>query len=381
MNSGESGGDVPLSARRYGNRSDKALWLNNLHQVFSHNRILSWSRHSTGVSEHYHWREIVGEAKRRKLLGLMTQTSDVPAMLELGMILCSERREPMSVGFADFVEEMRQGMALRVSSNQHHAKVEVTPVPREYTRYNWAIPSFDFGHLYDPKSSASIGLERWNSEWQPVTELLENEQFRLPFDECAFIFRYGETLLKYATTNIVHVYHDEDRSIVGHTWFQQEVNDAVKQRWTMMPFQFVVHQGSPPSVEINFSTPRLTSDVEADYREDCKAKYTEVLIATLLMSTNAAHEGQDERTAQRIAQVNRGREFGKLPPLPMTRFIHIDKTVITRAATATCIGSPKRPHDRRGHYRTLRSGKRVEVSPSKIHGGSEVAPCYRVELD
>jgi hypothetical protein len=277
---------------------------------------------------------------------------------------------------------MRQGKALSVVRNQHHLKVEVAPVPREYTCYNWSIPSFDFGHVYDPNSSACIGAERWNTEWQPVTELLEAEHFRLPFDECAFIFRYEETLLKHATTNIVHVYHDDDRSIVGNTWFQQEVNDPVKKRWTMMPFQFVVHQGAPLSVEINFSTPRLTSDVEADYREDCKAKYTEVLIATLLMSTKAAREEQDERTAQRIAQVNRGRELGKLPPLPMTRVIHIDKTVTTtRAMTATGTGSAKRPHDRRGHYRTLLSGKRVEVSPSKIHGGSEAAPSYRVELD
>ena len=42
------------------------------------------------------------------------------------------------------------------------------------------------------------------------------------------------------------------------------------------------------------------------------------------------------------------------------------------------IGSPKSAHDRRGHWRTYKSGKRVWVRESAIHGGANSARSYAV---
>ncbi len=70
--------------------------------------------------------------------------------------------------------------------------------------------------------------------------------------------------------------------------------------------------------------------------------------------------------------VNQGREKGRLPPLPMVRVLDLskacDRGLRERAEGAG--GWTIRGHDRRGHNRTLPSGRVVAVRPALVKGGA-----------
>ena len=282
----------------------------------------------------------------------------------------------MTGGFADFYEAVRKGNAVAIVSNASSSRITVAPLWRDQIHHEWAVPSFDFGHVLDPHSpSTFIGEQAWKEMWPDVMDLLTGESFRLPFDECVYLVRYRETPQKWETVNLLHLWHDEDGTIAGNTYFQQDASQPVMRRWTLMPFQFVVHQGDNTGVEFNFD-PRanLSPDVEAEYVLDMRTKYSEALVLTLLLRSNGIVIEEPELS--RTAEVNRGRASAKLPPLSRTRVIRFGH--LKRAtSTVSGIGSPKRPHERRGHYRKLRTGKVVPIAASKVHGGAD-APSYVV---
>lgn len=65
------------------------------------------------------------------------------------------------------------------------------------------------------------------------------------------------------------------------------------------------------------------------------------------------------------------RNIGQVPP-----FIRISKRLYRQTGVGG-VGSPKGPHERRGHLRRLKSGRQVVVRASSIHGGSPVPRHYR----
>lgn len=51
----------------------------------------------------------------------------------------------------------------------------------------------------------------------------------------------------------------------------------------------------------------------------------------------------------------------------------------THDRTGVGSGAQRRAHDRRGHYRMLRSGKRIWINDMKIHGGGTGGRDYLVK--
>lgn len=281
--------------------------------------------------------------------------------------------------FSDFVQEIARGKVLKIAAALDR-KIKAAPVEPIYRRYDWAMPSFDFGFIFDPAHSSFIGTEVCNDLWAQASDLVSENRMRLPFRECAFLFRYRETFNRYETVNLVHL-RDDGESIWGDTYFQQAIDHPAKSRWTKTPFQFVLHPGL--GVEMNFDPMvRLSPSWEHEYRLDLRSKYTEVLYAALLLGTRRASIEEEEiADAMPLIAANSVKPDGDDPkPLPATRIIKVNlpKLVATTRSRTVGTGSEKRPHERRGHYRSLQSGKQVWVNACKIHGGSDAPPKYSV---
>lgn len=280
--------------------------------------------------------------------------------------------------FSDFVQALAQGKVLKIAAALDR-KIKAAPIEPIYRRYDWAVPSFDFSFIFDPADSSFVGTEVCNDLWAEASELLSENKMRMPFPECAFLFRYRETYSRYETVNLVHL-RDDGEAIWGDTFFQQAIDHPSKSRWTKTPFQFVLHPGL--GVEMNFDPlVRLSPSWEHEYRLDLRSKYTEVLYAALLLGSRRASILEEAANPVPLIEVNRQRsEPDDLKPLPATRIIKVNLPVLVATARnrGRGIGSEKRPHERRGHYRNLQSGKQVWVNACKIHGGSGAPPRYSV---
>jgi len=75
-----------------------------------------------------------------------------------------------------------------------------------------------------------------------------------------------------------------------------------------------------------------------------------------------------------LIRTNRRRDHKRLEKIPP--YIVIGSQRITPALFPRG-GAPKRAHKRRGHWRNLRSGKRIWVTSCSINGGSPVSRDYR----
>jgi hypothetical protein len=103
--------------------------------------------------------------------------------------------------------------------------------------------------------------------------------------------------------------------------------------------------------------------------------FANAMVSTLILARQP-DPSQAEQTDY-LVRVNRGRARGKLAPLPAVRLIDLTKFHPSTGGTESG-GGLVRPHDRRGHYRTLQTGRIVPVRPAKIHGGSDSPPKYTV---
>lgn len=276
--------------------------------------------------------------------------------------------------FSDFVHAAGQGKVMKVAAALDR-KMKTAPIEPVYRRYDWAMPSFDFGFIFDPADPSFVGENVCNDLWREASELLSGNEMRMPFPECAFLFRYRETGDRYETVNLVHI-RDDGEAIWGDTYFQQDADSPTKSKWTKTPFQFVLHPGL--GVEANFDPlVRLTPFWENEYRIDLRSKYSEVLYAALMLSAHRAHLEDDGSNTVALMAGSEGHDLSHLPP---TRIIKVNRPGLIAAARARSsgTGAEKRPHERRGHYRNLQSGKKVWVNACKIHGGQDAPPKYSV---
>lgn len=279
--------------------------------------------------------------------------------------------------FSDFVQELARGKVLKIAAALDR-KIKAAPIEPLFRRYDWAIPSFEFGFIFDPADPSFVGNEVCNDLWAEASDLLSRNEMRLPFSECAFLFRYRETVNRYETVNLVHL-RDDGEAIWGDTYFQQAIDHPSKSKWTKTPFQFVLHPTL--SVEMNFDPMvRLSPSWEQEYRLDLRSKYTEALYAALLLGSR--RNSVEEAVADNVDPIEHAAPKGDNRDLgpPATRIIEVNQSMLVAAARSkrVGIGSERRPHERRGHYRNLQSGKKVWVNACKIHGGSETRPNYSV---
>lgn len=232
----------------------------------------------------------------------------------------------------------------------------------------WDLPSFNFGGLDDQTSSPDAWTKDvWDATWHAGLSLIEAGKFRLPYEECVYLFHFAENASMCESVNLIHLVTNGD-DVIGEIFFRQPHGPSGLNGWTKSPSQFTIINGETIewAVEPAFAA-TLTPEKLRDYSEDCKASYTKAICATVLLSQGAERSMPSERTAV----VNRGRVLGKLAPLPDTVTVRFDHAAIGRHYEGAGTGGHRQPHNRRGHYRTLRSGKVIPVSSSRIHGGAE----------
>jgi hypothetical protein len=241
---------------------------------------------------------------------------------------------------------------------------------------HWAFPCLNFGQLDDTADATkSWSPEVWNETWAEGVEHVENGTFRLPFEECAYLFHYADNQQKYETVNLIHLATMAD-GILGETYIWQPSHpNSLLQGWTKHPFQFVIMNDGTIEWSLHPST-RIDTHLVKEYEADVKATYTKVICATMLLT----HGAKSTSPSAYVAGVNNGRALGKLKPLPDTITIDLSSRYRSgsRLQGGFNTGVVRQPHDRRGHYRTLKSGKIIPVKASQIHGGSSQSRVYNV---
>jgi hypothetical protein len=156
----------------------------------------------------------------------------------------------MQPEYHDLVSAMRRNEVMRLWK-QHGDRPEVLHLPLIMREANWALPVYDFSYLFDPSHSDYVGNRLFDSLYNEGVAVLQNSQFRLPYEEVVYLFKYTETAKRYQMINAV-VLSDEGDAIVGHTYFKRPIKgDPIASRWTLAPGQFsLMADGS--GIEISF---------------------------------------------------------------------------------------------------------------------------------
>jgi hypothetical protein len=228
------------------------------------------------------------------------------------------RRPPT---YGDFVEAMRQKKVYG------HANGALRDISRLERRRNWAIPSYDFGHLLDPTYRGNL-----------LSRIPATGQVPIPGRDCAFLFTVGAKRQLLIQRFQVNTYPGDNGGV--RVWFYETVPDG---HWLSMDGKRELWE-------------RLAFD------------------ATYLLANPQIIKAPPNWASVKAA--NQRRRMSSAAPIPPTTGI-IRLTRIQRlgaAATGSGLGAPKRPHDRLGHRRRLRDGRVIPVRPCEINKGLFAPP-------
>lgn len=279
---------------------------------------------------------------------------------------------PMNTMLARLAEASRKKQILRFHT---FAPPQSFGMQRTSAGRDWAMPSFNFGRLDDVGHSADAWSRTvWDEMWRQGSDHITAGTFRVPFAECVYLFRYSEDQSRYESVNLLHLVTSGDE-ITGECYSWSPNAPGHMCEWTKSPWQFTITNGSSIewAIEPQFEA-QLPAHLAARYHEDAKAAYTKVICATMLLAEGC----RSSEATEYVAGVNRGRALGKLAPLPDTVSLRFGQTTLSRSYPARGSSGARQPHDRRGHYRTLRSGRVVPVRSSKIHGGADQSRTYSI---
>ena len=237
---------------------------------------------------------------------------------------------------------------------------------------DWAMPSFDFGTFtYHAPNDPSPLSHATKAAIEERALELNHRGFVLPFERCAFII---EDPCGY---NCIEIYEAMDGVIKHNSYFRRTKGNG---QWFCEPVDYYY------SNEVNFENyvyhidKREWMDVlnlnEINENEMWRegANNLLIILAMLSMGKGEAASGQMDF----VDAVNRGRAKADLSPIPATVTIRLNPTLPTPTGRQNETGGARCPHERRAHIRRLKSGRIVKVRASKIHGGSDLPPIYRV---
>ena len=233
----------------------------------------------------------------------------------------------------------------------------VHPLDHEWFQEDQACPSFDFGGLLNPY--AKNGLSESYTRTL-MNDTLGADSIRLPYQKCIFFYQDRSPI----PTPILSFLRQTNDGFRADTFIETKdgwVRNYVAIRYMGgREYETIVDgesdeghaQGIASTMMMNIAT-----------------------CCTILASPKATTfvDGATPREAQH-------RHHPKHPPIPTTRIVHFDQSKYVRpeAGELHAAAGMKAPHERRGHQRTLKSGRKVWVRSCSIHGGSSEAPVYRV---
>jgi len=273
--------------------------------------------------------------------------------------------------FAEFTEAARRGVKRFVSVQDvgDREGVTLTDTPLRIE----AAPVFDFGFLRDLSTGKALDLDVYNGLVAEGEERLYAGTFQLPFPEVWYVIWFSDADgARYGTVNLLHAIELDGGGVQLVVYARSFDAPGEAGKWMQEPVQAVWHPdlGWGVVTETRFSSDHWYAERKANI----EVAFANMMVATLLLARHP--DPLPAAETEYLAGVNRGRARGKLKPLPAVRLIDLTKY---NAPAEEGDGSRQvRPHDRRGHYRRLNTGRLVPVRPAKIHGGSSEPPKYKV---
>ena len=275
---------------------------------------------------------------------------------------------------ADLNRATEAGLLVRIVSHVD-GPIHVSPITLDGA---WGVPVFDFGHMDDVPHPDWIGKPATDECFRLAYYLNQSGDFHLPFPESMFIFRYAETARNYDTLNVVIASEYEDGEIEGRLFSKCFTNDRLTERWRMEPIEFILY---PRGGSVSLNRDRdvaLSAHWQSEYEKDARNKYTNLMVAITLMARKAVII-ETSVGSERAAHVAGEKSTGEPPIIRRILFNRVE--IQKLAGEAIGHHAPPRPHIRRGHYRTLRSGRIVPVRAAKVLGGGDAALVYEAVSD
>jgi hypothetical protein len=274
------------------------------------------------------------------------------------------------IGLAHISEHFRRGR-VNVIQKQFKGAVFVDKVPRID---NWNVPSFDLGHLFDPNSPYQCDENQLTCIDNEVGRIARVGKITIPFNDCAFIERFSQSKDNSAGVRIIRAKRTGEK-VVGEEYLYTYFGGEVGASWIKQPGDFVVSPEGYVEIRVDGEYFRESDkecvDSRIDIISEASASLLRGIVLLSLGETSTMH-------CEHLARVNKKRSLNKQRPLPPTIKVRLGAVRVQGGESARGSGSSKQPHNRRGHYRKLASGKIVFVSGSRINGGTDKARSYKV---
>lgn len=258
--------------------------------------------------------------------------------------------------FDKFVEAVTGGKSylFRPSVRPTESMVTYLPAAPEL------IPDFE-GHSYDFGSAFSDNGCQSLSEvaQEHVDALRATGDLRLPHSTCFFIFTSSD-----ADVVVVRAHNTDSGNICFAYWYY------LKGTWY---WHYVVGLYSPPLAAFDIAA---ESHCPEEVKRFCAQMASATLRAVALLSTRPEDEVIEEQDIIPALGTTRAKRTSAAHPTRLVRirtFAVSRLKAITQRQTAERIGSPRCPHNRRGHERVYKkTGKRIWINETKIKGGSPI---------
>jgi hypothetical protein len=273
------------------------------------------------------------------------------------------------------VEECRIGtvyrpifLSNRTTFDSHKPHVELSQVPIFY----WG----------------EMQADRDDAEVDKALQAIQTGAIKLPYERVAFMYHVSSdnpTLHRgpahrqnhNARVYVMIVEEEDDGSI---TIFSFYWHYTTMDHWVKQCFQARVTCGSDAQMEFAFH-PDVLPHVEFMARFQCAIEH---MILNFLADWHRlmTHKGSVTfpLPGKETQRINLRRSRLKLPDVSAIRIIKLGDLVLHVAPSApSAPGAMKRPHFRKGTYRTLATGRRIWVRAMAIHGGGgDPPPWYEI---
>jgi hypothetical protein len=239
---------------------------------------------------------------------------------------------------------------------------------------------------------AEVPVFFWGEQPTRISNAAQNEAmdaaidgtFKLPYQRVAFLYYISE---RHSAHGLAPERHRLDDERVYAVVAEEETDGSLticcfvwhwrtQEHWIKQAWQGHVPIGTDGADVVIAFDPAFYDNADGEFLEFYTRASEHRVIQFLIDCHKLMTKGGSVTLAApgyRTEKINNRRGALKLPLVPPIRIIKFDNPVVVHDAPSEP-STAKRPHFRRGTYRTLATGRRVWVKPSAIHGGSGAAP-------
>lgn len=249
-------------------------------------------------------------------------------------------------------------------------------------------PVFWFDDMFDQGSPIMRGIETGNSLADLYHEdarlLVLNNDFRLPFPKCFFVYRCCEVKPEirlhkvengHHIANIVYLDQDQTTFDIECTSFMKILTGFTQiKNWLICPLKWNFGSHLPKGeIEYVARSPLAVDPLrEKAMIIDLIADLTAIMVGTMLLNEPKATSAIKLPSGPVHSKANARRSKAGIKPLSDVSYIRLLDPVPYPSSGKNAIAArgPMPPHNRRGTTRHYKSGKVVAVGPMKIRGGA-----------